>query len=347
MEYPYANPEKGTYRLTVQEIVDDLGVWHTDWGAEELGGFIRPFQEEATGNLYGRQIINRTGTRDTDGFLLYLGYDGAPLDGEYVLTVTGLDAPHLMAETYYDDPIGDHLADDYVPAMKAYADHFGLDDDFIEFPEDRRGRRIQHRPAGTRLGESEPGDAHLVFDPGAEDVGAYLLAVRSRERYSAGDYELFLRGGPSVSEPSGEDIDGNIPTRHTPGWVRVGEPVTGYIGDRGVDADDFAVLLRKGRTYRIEARGSETGDGTLDDPTIDWVGYHDGGERNPCHSSNSELCGNDDGGEGLNALLDITPTRTGVHYVSVGNSKAAIDFDLQGPDAEGSYTLSVTEVETQ
>ena len=66
---------RGTYRLTVQEIVDDLGVWYTDWGAETLGGFLRPNQE-ATGNLYGAQIIERSGgQRDKDGFLFYLGSD--------------------------------------------------------------------------------------------------------------------------------------------------------------------------------------------------------------------------------------------------------------------------------
>ena len=143
--------DKGTYRLTVQEIVDDLGVWHTDWGAEELGGFIRPFQEEATGNLYGRPIVNRTGTRDTDGFLLYLGYDGAPLDGEYVLTVTGLDAPMLMAETYYDDPIGDHLADDYVPAMKALR---------RPLRPGRRLHRVPRRPPGPE--DTAPSGGHAA-----------------------------------------------------------------------------------------------------------------------------------------------------------------------------------------
>ena len=167
----------GTYRLTVQEILDDLGVWHTDWGAEEPGGFLRP-GEAANGNLYDADATQRSGgQRDKDAFLFYLGSDKAPLDTDYVLAVRGLDTPQLQVETFYD-----------LSGLDAYIEKFSLADDFIEFPESGSGnpdpdvsdaeagrlRSVVPRPVGKLLGTSREGEFHLVFNPGAEDLGAYL-----------------------------------------------------------------------------------------------------------------------------------------------------------------------------
>ena len=119
-----AGDSRGTYRLTVQEIVDDLGVWYTDWGAEQLGGFLHPYHP-GKGKLYNKWIIERNrGQRDVDGFLFYLGYDDAPLDNsDYILTVRGQKTPRLQVQTFYDLS----NLDDYIAG-------FSLDDDFIEFP---------------------------------------------------------------------------------------------------------------------------------------------------------------------------------------------------------------------
>ena len=123
--------------------------------------------------------MRRTGSRDKDGILLYLGYDDAPM-GQYRLTVTGLNDPYLWVETFYD-----------VSDMQTYADHFGLTSDFIEFPVNHRGHRIQHRPVARTLGQTDRGE-FVCIRPCTEDVGAYLVFVRSRERHSGGDYTLTL-----------------------------------------------------------------------------------------------------------------------------------------------------------
>ena len=126
------NNSQGTYRLTVQEIVDDLGLWYTDWGAEKLGGFLRPSQE-ATGNLYGPHIIERSGgQRDKDGFLFYLGSDEAPMNSDYILTIRGQNAPRLQVQTFYD-----------LSNLDDYIENFSLDPKFIEFP-------------GTEYGNPDP-----------------------------------------------------------------------------------------------------------------------------------------------------------------------------------------------
>ena len=343
----------GTYRLTVQEIVDDLGVWYTDWGAEELGGFLHPYHP-GTGKLYNKWIIERNrGERDVDGFLFYLGSDDAPLDNsDYILTVRGQKTPRLQVQTFYD-----------LSNLDDYIAKFGLDADFIEFPpregvhpgegSDAEAGRISPvapRPVGTVLGTSQEGEYHLVFDPGTEDVGAYLATISSHQKYDTGRYEIALRRHASMSEPEG----GDFPKLdwYTKGYVRVGDPVTGNIGEQGVDTDVFATLLRAGRTYLIEAKGSETGHGSLADPAILQfavakpgsldAGFADATDF-PC--STITECGNDDGGTGLNARLVYSPSQTNLFYIQVANLKAAFSIDTTpDPSEEGTYTLSVTDV---
>ena len=338
---------RGTYRLTVQEILDDLGVWHTDWGAEEPGGFLQP-NNQANGNLYGADATQRSGgQRDKDAFLFYLGSDEAPLDTDYVLAVRGLDTPQLQVETFYD-----------LSGLDAYIDNFSLDDDFIEFPESGSGspdpdvsdaeagrlRSVVPQPVGTLVETSGEGEFHLVFNPGAEDLGAYLAVIKSHRKDDTGNYQLHLRQDASVSEPDGEDFAND---HRTKGYVRVGDPVTGHIGDHGANTDSFATLLEGGRTYRIEAKGSETGDGTLDDPAISNIENHWPDLVSPCGGSSLLerllACSDDDGGQGLNASVIFSPESTGLYYVVISNLKAVLNSDYS-PSQEGTYTLSVTDV---
>ena len=335
----YDRRVSGGYKLTIQEINDDLGTWHTDWGAEEMGGFLYPFRAGAQGSMHKQKVLLRNGrSGDTDAFLFYLGHDDAPMNTQYILTVSGLDAPWFGVETFYD-----------VSDLDVYIDHFGLDDDFTEFPTDRNGRRIQHRNPGTRLGSNTPGTSHMLFNPGRKDVGAYTVWVRTHRKFAdAGrNYKVFLRGGPSRSEPD----DGDFPTATAPwlasrtqGWLNIGDSVTGKIGDGGAEQDMYAVLLRAGRTYRIEVKGSETNDGTMADPAIIKMLYDRATYREsvPCSQPN-DCFFNDDGGQGLNARLDFTAPTTELYFVEVGNYKAvsANEFD---DDREGTYTLSVTDV---
>ena len=71
---------------------------------------------------------------------------------------------------------------------------------------------------------------------------------------------------PACRNPMDEDF--GALAWYTKGYVRVGDPVTGNIGEHGAEADVFASLLRAGRTYLIEAKGSETSHGTMEDPSI-------------------------------------------------------------------------------
>ena len=234
--------------LPQQGSLDDLGIWYTQQGAEALGGFLR-LEEEASGNLYGQNVINRMGgQRDKDAFLFYLGSDDAPLDSDYLLTVEGLAAPQLSVESFYD-----------LTGLDAYIAAFdGLDADFIDFPRSGSGdpnpdlsdadagrlRSVTPRPVGTVLATSAARQSHLIFNPGAEDLGAYLAFVRSRDRDAGGDYRLMLR-------------------QH----ARVGETVRGTLDDV-TDTDTFAVLLEAGKTYQIEVMGSDG----LPDPILTFDG---------------------------------------------------------------------------
>ena len=341
----------GTYRLTVQEIVDDLGVWYTDWGAEELGGFLHPYHP-GKGKLYNKWIIERNrGERDVDGFLFYLGSDDAPLDNsDYILTVRGQKTPRLQVQTFYDlSNLDDYIAE------------FSLADDFIEFPRregdhpgegsDAEAGRISPvapRPVGTVLGTSQEGEYHLVFTPSTEDIGAYLATISSHQKYDTGRYEIALRRDASMSEPEGEDF--GALAWYTKGYVRVGDPVTGHIGEEGTETDVFASLLRADRTYLIEVKGSETGDGTLEDPWLSLglakpgslgVGFANATEF-PCPTVSD--CADDDSGTGLNARIVYSPSQTNLFYIEVTNLKTAVGIDPADPSEEGTYTLSVTDV---
>ena len=66
---------------------------------------------------------------------------------------------------------------------------------------------------------------------------AYLAVIKSHRKNDTGDYQLHLRQDASVSEPDGEDFAND---HRTKGYVRVGDPVTGHIGDQGADVDSFA-----------------------------------------------------------------------------------------------------------
>ena len=122
------------------------------------------------------------------------------------------------------------------------------------------------------------------------------------------------------------DIEATV---HTAGSVSVGGSVTGEITQLGGgrrDHDWFAVTLEAGKTYRIEVRGSETGDGTLADPVLEGV-----------YDASGRLVGgtgDDDGGTGKNSLKVFTPDADGTYYVAAGAYRAAT----------GTYTVAVEEI---
>ena len=110
----------------------------------------------------------------------------------------------------------------------------------------------------------------------------------------------------SVSEPEGQDFSADD---SSDGRVAVGETATGAIGTAR-DRDWFAVELVAGHVYRIDLKGSPTGDGTLSDPYL--RGIHDA-EGNLIANTT-----NDDGGVGRNSQVTFTATRSGTYHVAAG-----------------------------
>ena len=126
--------------------------------------------------------------------------------------------------------------------------------------------------------------------------------------------------GQTVSEPAGEDFSRNVSTA---GRIVVGDTATGNIGIRR-DRDWFAVELEADREYRIDLRGSHTGDGTLRDPYL--RGIHDA-EGNLISGTTD-----DDGGVDLNSRMTFTPTETGTYYIAAGAFSGHGTYELEVRD---------------
>ena len=108
------------------------------------------------------------------------------------------------------------------------------------------------------------------------------------------------------------------------GAITVGGSVTGEIG-RSSDLDWFAVTLEAGRSYIIDLKGKDTGDGTLEDPYLDGVYAADGNRIDDSWDYDS--------GDGRNSRTIVTVEEGGTHYVAAGASRGGT----------GTYTLSVAQ----
>ena len=88
---------------------------------------------------------------------------------------------------------------------------------------------------------------------------------------------------------------------------------------------------RRGSTYIIDFRGSDTDDGTLRDPYLRGI-----------HDANGNLIpgtSNDNGGEGWNSRVTFKATESGTHFVAVG-----VHSHSFGETHTGTYTLAVTKI---
>ena len=190
-----------------------------------------------------------------------------------------------------------------------------LRDPYLRGVYDRNGNRI----AGTT--DDDGGvDLNSEVEFTAQYSGDHYVAAGGHLG-SKGTYTLtVLEGAVSVSVP-----DDFTAATGTTGAVAVGGSATGEI-DYGGDRDWFAVELDVGKTYRIELKGSRTGDGTLTDPFL--RGIHD---ENGVRIART---GNNNGGTGRNSRVEFTADDAGTYYVAAGASG----------DQEGTYTLSVTEL---
>ena len=151
--------------------------------------------------------------------------------------------------------------------------------------------------------------------------GTFYVAVGAFES-STGTYTVSVTEAvASVSEPVGEDLPADTTTT---GRITIAAAATGNVGT-GDDRDWFAVDLVAGRPYLFDLEGSETDQGTLDDPYLH--GIHDA-DGNLVSGTSS-----DDVGESLNSRMMFTPTAGGTYYVAAGGFSSEV----------GTYTLSVRE----
>ena len=169
-------------------------------------------------------------------------------------------------------------------------------------------------------GETEKTVSVTVIDDNVEDSGeTFRLLLSSPDGATLADSEAT---GTLLNIESRDDFPAGTGTT---GTVEVGGSATGEIAT-GDDEDWFAVTLDAGKTYRIDLKGSPTGDGTLRDPYL--RGVHD--------ADGNLLAGttDDDGGAGVNSRVYFTAGADATYYVAAGADR----------DGEGTYTLSVTDV---
>ena len=152
-------------------------------------------------------------------------------------------------------------------------------------------------------------NARLLLSVDGTDT--YYIGVDDRKG-SIGTYTLSV----------GEVFDDYSNDTGTGGTLAAGGSNTGEV-ELPNDTDWFAIELVAGKHYRIDLEGAPTGQGDLIDPYLRGL-YRADGSQVPGTT-------NDDGGEGFNSRLDVTPSNTATYYISAG---------AYG-ERTGTYTLSV------
>ena len=166
----------------------------------------------------------------------------------------------------------------------------------------------------------EIGEARKGFTP--DTSGTYYVAAGAWKDAYTGTYTV------AVEELPGDDYAASTATT---GTVEVGGSATGEITQIvGVrDRDWFAVDLEAGKAYRIDVKGSATGDGTLRDPYL----YAIHNKYGVLHAF-----GNDNGGEGLNSRKVFVPASSDTFYVEVLSNGS-----IYSSGYTGTYTVAVEE----
>ena len=157
-----------------------------------------------------------------------------------------------------------------------------------------------------------------------EADGTYYVAAGASGR-KKGTYTVTVTENPAVQAAPAVAPDDFAADASTTGTVAVGGSATGEI-ERAGDSDWFAVTLKAGKTYTVDLKGRDTGDGTLKDPYLD--GVFDAAGR---------LVGatwDYDSGEGRNSRTTVAVEADGTYYVAAGASGRK----------KGTYTVTVTEV---
>ena len=150
--------------------------------------------------------------------------------------------------------------------------------------------------------------------------GAYYLGA-SDANEDSGTYTLSVTEVETRSTEGDTDLRGSI---FTLGRVEVGGSATGNI-ESATDVDYFRVDLEAGKTYQFEVEGAGTGQGTLDDSSLDL--YDEIGDLAPGS-------GFTDRDNDLGNRFTYSVTTAGIYYVAASGLN-------QGT---GTYTLSVRDI---
>ena len=201
------------------------------------------------------------------------------------------------------------------------------------------GLRQQDTNADLLLEDAEGNVLHSSTEAGtaSEWIGETLLAgtyyVRI-ETQEAGRNDYVFRYGVTAADPDEvarlqaqmETSEEYSADTGTAGRVAPGGSIASEVEQDG-DQDWFAVDLTAGTRYRIDLKGSWTGDGTLWDPYLRGI-----------YDSNGQLLSgttDHDGGTGQNARVDFGATTDGTYYIAAGTNGSGT----------GTYTLSVAAIE--
>nr|CRH07959.1 Putative RTX toxins and related Ca(II)-binding proteins. 20% identity to sraP Serine-rich adhesin for platelets [Candidatus Magnetococcus massalia] len=179
-------------------------------------------------------------------------------------------------------------------------------------------------------GSSKSGSIEVTLPEGLAEGATYYLGVmvdrqqeitETDESNNSAATPILIKSNvkTDVSEPFNEDFSADISTA---GQVTIGSFVIGELYEKN-DRDWFAVDLIANTVYQIDMEGSDTGKGSLINPTFD--GVYD--------SNGVMLSGSKDWNNGfnLNAQEVFTPTGSGTYYLSATSHLT------------GSYTLSIRE----
>ena len=316
-------PPQGTTRSKSEGDTDLPGTTGTT-------GFVRPSGDPATGNIQANSDVDAFKVRLLQGHRYRIDVNGAETTdkgGTLVdprLQVVGSNGL-LITNTDHMSPLNFKLADRPGNGMSDTDSGAGNNPKII-------------------VHVSTTGTYYLYVDEdGSDATGTYTIQVTALE-------DTGVRFGPqgsqeTVSEIPGEDLSDSRTA--TTGRIQPsGDPATGNISPAG-DEDAFTFELRGNAKYRIDVKGSESGDqgGTLADPEVLLIGPSGvrltetlGFITLTTGQYTSEGVVDNDSGEGRNARLVFT-------NLQPGTTDYSIKVREHGGDATGTYTVVITRIE--
>jgi Bacterial pre-peptidase C-terminal domain len=153
-------------------------------------------------------------------------------------------------------------------------------------------------------------DSVLIFAP--DRAGTYYIEARGFGEEATGAYRLSVESRDLPPDHASADA-------RTRGRLAVGATVNGALAPAS-DKDWHRIELVAGQSYRFSLVSDDAAPNPLADPYLRVL-----------NAAGEEQAADDDGGAGLNAYVEFTPTVTGRYFVEAG---------AFGESGEGAYRLS-------